>query len=615
MREDARDCTEHHGFRNRKTQSTSIHQRIRFDPIFFPIGVQDPGRWVNDPVKQDLGVKLKYTITPNITLDAAINPDFAEIEADAPVVTANQRFPIFFQEKRPFFLEGKDIFNSPLHAFLFTHDRRSGSRRQDNGQDRQDHVRFSGASDKAPGNFSEDERGEFNACVNAHNLDPDNVRCGLAEFLDKNAYFGILRVKRDVGKQNNIGFFGTARVFPRSRNFVGGFDGKFYLDTKTIMGFQALGTHSRKNFFNPDLNRGEYRTGNGLGYTWNLDYTTDRHGWYAEVTGRTKDYRADSGFTQRVNTNSAFFINRVSTKSDAKATLIRFDWRQFIRYRFDFNGREQYWLAGNGFSAQVKGNLFISGEGGLQHENIYEDEFGRRRATPNGPGGFAGAPMRSSYQPYFSVNVSKNVSKKLFLYGFVGSIWGAYDYDFGAGSRFPRASVAFEDYLNSPLYLSYIDQLFLHQADPVNNPLPNFFPNPPALDPGTGYQFDLNAGFEYKPIDPLRISLDYTKSSLKRNDTGRYAYDTDIFTLRSTYQFTRFTYVRARWDYDTLNSHASGQFLFGWNPNPGTAFYVGYNDDFNYNGFSPFTSQLEPRFERNSRTFFIRASYLFRKSF
>lgn len=50
----------------------------------------DPGRFVNQPIKQDIGVTLKYTISPSVTLDAAINPDFAEIEADAPVVTANQ---------------------------------------------------------------------------------------------------------------------------------------------------------------------------------------------------------------------------------------------------------------------------------------------------------------------------------------------------------------------------------------------------------------------------------------------------------------------------------------------------------------------------------------------
>ena len=48
---------------------------------------------------------------------------------------------------------------------------------------------------------------------------------------------------------------------------------------------------------------------------------------------------------------------------------------------------------------------------------------------------------------------------------------------------------------------------------------------------------------------------------------------------------------------------------------PGTAFYAGYNDNFNYNGVNPFTGNLENGFERNSRTFFIRASYLFRKSF
>ncbi|KXK04156.1 MAG: hypothetical protein UZ17_ACD001000851 [Acidobacteria bacterium OLB17] len=75
------------------------------------------GRMLNRPVKADIGVNLKFTLTPNITFDAAINPDYAEIEADAPVVSANRRFPIFFEEKRPFFLEGKEIFDSSLSPF------------------------------------------------------------------------------------------------------------------------------------------------------------------------------------------------------------------------------------------------------------------------------------------------------------------------------------------------------------------------------------------------------------------------------------------------------------------------------------------------------------------
>ena len=233
--------------------------------------------------------------------------------------------------------------------------------------------------------------------------------------------------------------------------------------------------------------------------------------------------------------------------------------------------------------------------------------------------GAAGCFRRStghgrSTEPYFSVNFNQTVNKKISIYGFVGSIFNALDYDFGAGPRYPRASPAFRDYIQGPDYNEYIRQLYLYQANPTTVPFPNF-PSPPALDPGQGWQFDLNFGGEYKPIDPFRISLDYTKSRLTRNDTGKVAFDTNIFTLRSTYQFTRFTFVRARWDYDTLSSNASGQVLFGINPSPGTAFYVGYNDSFNYNGYSPFTGQYEPGFARNSRTFFIRASYLFRKSF
>src|SRR5947207_3523522 len=76
----------------------------------------DPGRFVNQPLKFDPGVSVKFGLTPTVTLDLTLNPDFAQVEADETVVTANQRFPIFFQEKRPFFLEGIDIFQTPMRA-------------------------------------------------------------------------------------------------------------------------------------------------------------------------------------------------------------------------------------------------------------------------------------------------------------------------------------------------------------------------------------------------------------------------------------------------------------------------------------------------------------------
>src|SRR5258706_11820060 len=120
-------------------------------------------------------------------------------------------------------------------------------------------------------------------------------------------------------------------------------------------------------------------------------------------------------------------------------------------------------------------------------------------------------------------------------------IWGAFDFDFGNGPRYPRVS-------------------------------PAAITNPDALlDPGPGSELTFTSSFTYQPTEALRISLDYTKDKLTRYDTRRVAFDDNIFALRTTHQFTA-AVIR-------------GQFLLGWTPNPGTSFYVGYNDDLNRNGF------------------------------
>ena len=590
-----------------RTLPLSAANNNGFDPIFNPYGITDPGRFGNGGIKKDLGVNLKYTITPNVTLDAAINPDYAEIEADAPVVQANQRFPIFFEEKRPFFLEGKEIFDSPLSPFYSRTIIDPDAAIKLTGKIGKNSFGLLAASDNAPGNYSTDERDDLLECQQLRLTDP-NRRCRIEEFLDKNALFGVFRFKHDIGKENNVGFFATSRIFPRNRNFVGGFDGTFKLNPKTVLTFQILGTHSRKNFYDPNLDFSSYRTGNGIGYYFNLDYTEKNRGWTIEASGRSQNYRADAGFTRRTNTNTVFAAGRLSTEPNPKAKLIRFSWQPFTRINYDWKGRSQNALLGNNYQFNFQKNLFVYAEFGVTYERLFEEEFGAKRdSSRRQSGAFFGAPERSAYQPYLSANVEKQFGKKFSASGFIGSSWNAYDFDFGAGFRYPRASPAFVSYLNSPEYLEF---LRIAPTDPNA-----FAPDAPPLDPGKGHQFDFQISGEYKPIDPLRISLEYTKSRLTRNDNGRTAFDTNIFSLGSTYQFSRFLFTRLRVDYDTLSSNVSGQALFGWNPNPGTAFYVGYNDNFNYNGFNPYTNQLEPRFERNSRTFFIRASYLFRKSF
>ena len=71
----------------------------------------DASRWNGTRARGDLGVSVKYGLTSAITLDATVNPDFSQVESDAFEVEVNQRFPTFFSEKRPFFMEGQGLFN------------------------------------------------------------------------------------------------------------------------------------------------------------------------------------------------------------------------------------------------------------------------------------------------------------------------------------------------------------------------------------------------------------------------------------------------------------------------------------------------------------------------
>lgn len=71
---------------------------------------ETPARWGASDGRGDIGISAKYGITPTITAEATVNPDFSQVESDAFQVEVNQRFPVFFSEKRPFFMEGAGLF-------------------------------------------------------------------------------------------------------------------------------------------------------------------------------------------------------------------------------------------------------------------------------------------------------------------------------------------------------------------------------------------------------------------------------------------------------------------------------------------------------------------------
>jgi hypothetical protein len=555
-------------------------------------GILDPGRLVNEPVKFDPGLTGKYTITPNVTLDFAINPDFAQVESDQLVVTANQRFPIFFAEKRPFFLEGIDIFQTQIAA---VHTRTI--------IDPDFAVKLTGkvdrntfglllASDNGPGNFSPEERLTANP-----------------RFVGKNASIGILRLKRDIGKKDSfIGLLATYNRFVDRYNELGGFDTRLRVDKQTTFTAQALVTRTRRPFFYPDEGKTFDRKENGFIYAMDYNKSGRHFGYELSAVGRTLYYRADVGFNRRANTNNLNGFFRYNSEPKPKARLI--SWRVYndISTNFDWQGRSQVFNDESQLQFNLRRQTYVGVGFDKGYERVFEREFGATRkpgsncALTNTCTFWGADEERSAYNKGLYVFAGSTPMKQVDFNMFVNRVAGSLDFDFGGGQRYPRVSIPAVAARNA------------QAAGLCNGSTP-----PPVCfapqDPGPGGFLHFDATVNYRPSTPLNLSLSFTKERLRRYDTGLLAFDENIISLRSTYQFTRFIFARGRIDYDSLASNVKGQFLFGWTPNPGTALYIGYNDDLNRNGFNPFSGQLEPGFRRNGRTFFIKMSYLSRKSF
>lgn len=558
-------------------------------------GVTDgiPERFMNAAPRVAGGATVKIGLSPMTTLAVALNPDFAEVEADQTVVLANQRFPIFFPEKRPFFLEGQEIFQTPLPTVHTRAVIDPDIAVKFVGRGRRTAAGLLFASDNGPGNFSQEER------------DDPIQREPIENFIGKNALIAVIRLKRNLGQENHVGLVFTGYTFgkrdaigtagesqaPLERHsLLGGIDGRLRLNQQTFFTFQVVGSMSRRYFPAPELDpvaypHGRYRRGNGLGYYYSYE-NKGRHFTFAlDGQGRTRDYRADVGFELRTNTNNANSLIGYTSTPKPKARLVSWTLNNIAFINFDWQARMQNWHINPTLSFSLARQSSLAFYVFKGYERLFEEEFGPQR-TATQEGAFAGKdPERSAYYRGAGVKIESSPTERysVFLNSYYG--WGDLDFDFGGGPKFPRVSPA-----------ALVD------------------PNAP-LDPGPGRRWHLSSNVTYQPVNALRFSLDFTKDRLVRNDTRRVAFDDKIFALRATYQFTRFTFSRVRIDYDSLTSNVRGQLLFGWTPRPGTSVYVGYDDDLNVSGFNPFTGLREPGLQRNARRFFLKVSYLIRRGF
>ncbi|HEY5996458.1 MAG TPA: DUF5916 domain-containing protein, partial [Candidatus Deferrimicrobiaceae bacterium] len=143
------------------------------------------------------GVDAKLVVRDSMTFDFTARPDFSQVESDEPQVTINQRFEVFFPEKRPFFLENAGYFRSPINLFF--------SRRI---RDPQGGVRMTGkAGQWAIGALTTDDRAP------GRQVEPGDPLRG------EHAFNGVFSVRREFAG-SNAGVLVTTRDFGPSFNRV-----------------------------------------------------------------------------------------------------------------------------------------------------------------------------------------------------------------------------------------------------------------------------------------------------------------------------------------------------------------------------------------------------------
>jgi hypothetical protein len=556
------------------------------------------GRYVNEGVKAEFGMTAKFSLSPTVTLDFAYNPDFAQVEADAPVSTANVRFPIFFAEKRPFFLERIDIFQSGMNVVNTRAIVDPDIAAKLTGRRGKNTFGIMYASDNGTlGNLSPDDREALLQCVSAR-PPTSTTFCPNERFADENADIGVVRLKRDIGAAHNLGFFATTYNFVDRHNHTAGFDGRFKLTSNTVAEFQVLGTNSRRFFYNPDIDQNEYRTGNGFGYRAFLQRTGRNLYMDFFFDGRSPDYRADVGFTSRVDTNYAGSFIQYQTDRNAKKSIIYKRLFNQTNMSYDWKLRSQRAQSNTQGMLALQRQIFIGGGFEYGYERVFEHEFGPQR-TATQPGAFFGdSSERSAHRKEIYGFIEASPAKQWFILFVLSQNFGSLDYDQGAGRKYPRRSLPYQTWYDTCGF-----------QGPACTVLA------PGFDPGSGDMTFIESSIRYQPTTALQLQLNYNRSRLVRDDTDRVAFDDHVVSFRSTYQFTRSIFARMRLDYSNISTRVRPQFVFGWTPSPGTAFYAGYNDDFNYNGFNPYNRTFEPGLQGNGRSFFIKASYLFKRSF
>lgn len=301
-------------------------------------------------LKPDAGLDIRYPIG-DFTLDLTLNPDFAQIEADPDLVNLTD-IPLRFPEKRPFFLEGNELFQMPLDLFY--------SRK----------VEALLGGGKVIGKFSKYNLAFVGAVAGPENPDQE-IETGELPLANYN--YSVFRLQREVGKTSSIGFLGVNKQRGATYDRAGGLDARIQLPAAT-----SLNLEYAREWKAGGLDRAE-RTEDDLVFV-QLSRRTNVFSLDAIYADIGEYFNPETGFVPRVDRRGVVIRSRYNKQY--KGTLERL--RGEIEYERLTNHAGELTNHRAGFSGLlgVKDFFFLLGPEWYNHiddddNRLYEDRTAR----------------------------------------------------------------------------------------------------------------------------------------------------------------------------------------------------------------------------------------------
>jgi hypothetical protein len=271
--------------------------------------VAEEGSMIQDINRADFSLTAKYGITSDLILDATYNPDFSQVESDAGQIDENQRFALFFPERRPFFLEGNEIFNfggvghrDPIRSVVNTRS-----------------IVNPRAATKLTGRIG--KKNTIGAIFALDEIPPDEVNGG-----DTHAKAGVLRYKRAFNDDSYIGAAYTTRSINDSYNQVLGADALIRLTQASNIESHFL-TSFTKDSANADIRQDH-------AFVAEYAYRNRKLSTSFSVTDLSEDFQSDIGFVTRTGVTQlkTHFSPKIYPE---KKVLKRIDPMLYISYTYD----------------------------------------------------------------------------------------------------------------------------------------------------------------------------------------------------------------------------------------------------------------------------------------